>query len=164
MPNSNNDLPIREDLDPHIGLLGLRSDGIGFLVADVNRLFRKAFDRRMRPLGLSWPLWRVLSEVLQEPGQSQSALARRLSLGRAALGDLVLALIAMDLVSRERPVAGRREWLVFPKDSARMMLPELSEAAEWIRAISSHDVPTEEIESMRRTLSAFRANLSREVE
>ena len=138
--------------------------GAGFLIADVNRLFRKAFDRRMRPLGLSWPLWRVLSEVLREPGQSQSALARRLSLGRAALGDLVRALLAMDLVCRERPAAGRREWLVFPKEKARLVLPQLTEAAEWIKATSSRGIPAEEIESMRRTLAAFRANLSRELE
>lgn len=164
MPTSNDDLLSREDLNPEIALLGLQPEGIGFLVADVDRMFRKAFDRRVRPLGLSWPLWRVLSEVLQEPGQSQSALARRLSLGPAALGDLVRALVAMDMISRQRPAGGRREWLVFPKDKARTVLPGLSGAAEWIRGVSTHGVPSEEIESMRRTLSRLRANLARELE
>jgi DNA-binding MarR family transcriptional regulator len=164
VPSSKDDLPGREGPDPPKAALGLRPEGAGFLVADVNRLFRKAFDRRMRQLGLSWPMWRVLSEILQEPGQSQAALARRLSLGRAALGDLVRALVELDLVWRERPAAGRREWLVFPKETARTLLPEVSRAAEWIRSVSSRGVPAEEIESTRRTLAAFRANLTRELE
>jgi DNA-binding MarR family transcriptional regulator len=163
LPSSNDDPSSREDPNPEIALLGLQSEGIGFLVADLDRMFRRAFDRRVRPLGLSWALWRVLSEVLQEPGQSQSALARRLSLGRAALGGLVQALVAMDMVSRQRPAGGRREWLVFPKDRARTVLPELSEAAEWIRGVSSRGAAAEELENTRRTLSLLRANLSREL-
>jgi hypothetical protein len=45
-----------------------------------------------------------------------------------------------------------------------MVVPELSEAAEWIKAISIQGLPTEQIESMRHTLSTVRANLLRELD
>ena len=71
---------------------------VGFLLADVARLMRKDFDRRVRSLGLTRAQWRVLVYVLENQGLSQSALARLMDLERAPLGQLVRSLENLRLV------------------------------------------------------------------
>ena len=51
---------------------------IGFLVSDVARLMRTAFDRRVRRLGLTRPQWLVINRLHRHPGATQSELAEML--------------------------------------------------------------------------------------
>src|ERR671928_212717 len=47
-------------------------DFIGVVIADVARLLRTAFDRRVRKLGITRAQWLVLTRVHRHPGASQS--------------------------------------------------------------------------------------------
>ncbi len=133
-------------------------------MADVTRLMRKGFDRRVRSLGLSRPQWRVLVYVLQNEGLSQSSLARRLEIERAPLGQLVRALVSMRLVKRERSGSDQREWLIFGDEAAYALLPTLTDAAAWLKRTSLRGVSNADEAAFRRVLERMRSNLSIEVE
>lgn len=141
-----------------------RIENVGFLLADVTRLMRKGFDRRVRALGLSRPQWRVLLYVLQNEGLSQSALAKRLDMERAPLGQLVHTLIGARLVRRERSDTDQREQLIFADEGAHAVLPALTEAAEWLRELSIAGISQEDQALFRQALERMRSNLSSAVD
>src|SRR4051812_1293987 len=62
---------------------------IGFLISDVARMMRSAFDRRVRRLGLTRSQWLVLSLLHRRPGVSQSELAEMLEVAPAAAGRMI---------------------------------------------------------------------------
>lgn len=139
-------------------------DSVGFLLSDVSRLLRKGFDRRVRSLGLTRAQWHVLVYVLENQGSSQSNLARLMDLERAPLGQLVRALENLRLVRRERSHTDQREWLVFGGAAAHAILPQLVEAAIWLRDLSEQNISPVESALLRRLLEQMRTNLSRELE
>src|SRR5260370_31973343 len=75
---------------------------IGFLIHDVSRLRRTAFDQRMKPLGLTRSQWWVLSGVSRhgDSGVTQTELANVLDLGKVALGGLIDRLEERGFVKR----------------------------------------------------------------
>ncbi|MDO9710133.1 MarR family winged helix-turn-helix transcriptional regulator [Paracraurococcus lichenis] len=95
---------------------------IGFLIADVARLMRASFDRRVRRIGLTRSQWLVLSRLHRHPGISQSELAEMLEVERATAGRMV------DRMER-------RGWLVRRPDPAdrRVNRLHLTEEAERVQ-------------------------------
>jgi MarR family transcriptional regulator for hemolysin len=83
---------------------------IGFLIHDVSRLRRTAFDQRMKPLGITRSQWWVLSGVSRhgDSGITQTELANVLDLGKVALGGLIDRLEARDFVKRIADPQDRR--------------------------------------------------------
>lgn len=139
-------------------------ESVGFLLADVARLMRKGFDRRVRPLGLTRAQWRVLVYVLENPGLSQAMLARLIDVERAPLGQLVRSLENLRLVRRERSPHDQREWLVYGGEAAPDLMPELADAATWLRNLSLQGLSTGEVTLLCRLLEQMRSNLSAELE
>jgi len=62
---------------------------LGFLLSDVARLMRAAFDRRVRRLGLTRAQWQVLAQLYHRPGISQTELAEALEVERATAGRMI---------------------------------------------------------------------------
>ncbi len=60
-----------------------------FLIHDVSRLRRSAFDRYMKPLGITRSQWWVLAYLSREDGMTQSRLAEELDLCKVAIGGLI---------------------------------------------------------------------------
>jgi MarR family transcriptional regulator for hemolysin len=81
---------------------------IGFLISDVARLIRTAFDRRVRRLGLTRAQWLVLTRLSRRPGASQSELADMLEVERATAGRMVDRLERKGWVIRRPDAADRR--------------------------------------------------------
>ena len=83
---------------------------IGFLIHDVSRLRRTAFDQRMKPLGLTRSQWWVLTGVSRhgDSGITQTELAQVLDLGKVALGGLIDRLEERGFVKRHADLADRR--------------------------------------------------------
>ena len=81
---------------------------IGFLIADVARLMRASFDRRVRQLGLTRAQWLVLVRLGRRPGMTQSELAESLEVERATAGRMVDRLERKDWVERRADAADRR--------------------------------------------------------
>ena len=81
---------------------------IGFMIADVARLLRTAFDRRVRKLGLTRAQWMVLTRLHRHAGVSQSELAEMMEIERATTGRLIDRLEAKGWVTRRAHKTDRR--------------------------------------------------------
>ncbi|MGD0505848.1 MAG: MarR family transcriptional regulator [Steroidobacteraceae bacterium] len=88
---------------------------IGFLIHDVSRLRRTAFDHLMKPLDITRSQWWVLNglSIHGNQGITQSALAKLLDLGKVALGGIVERLEARGFVERRPDASDRRINRVF---------------------------------------------------
>ncbi len=62
---------------------------LGFLVHDVARLMRRAFDRRVKHLGLTRSQWFVVLHLYRTDGQTQRHLADELDMQRAPLSKML---------------------------------------------------------------------------
>src|SRR6478736_8457166 len=58
---------------------------LGLLLADVSRLARREFDRRVRPLGLTRAQWLFLFQLGRRPGVTQSELAEHLDMEKISV-------------------------------------------------------------------------------
>jgi DNA-binding MarR family transcriptional regulator len=81
---------------------------IGFLISDVARMMRAAFDRRVRRIGLTRSQWQVLSLLHRRPGVSQAELADLLEVERATAGRTIDRLERKNWVVRRPDAADRR--------------------------------------------------------
>ena len=75
-------------------------DFIGVVIADVARLLRTAFDRRVRGMGLTRAQWLLLTRLHRRPGASQSELAEMMEIERASAGRLIERLEAKGWIER----------------------------------------------------------------
>ena len=81
---------------------------IGFLISDVARLMRTAFDRRVRRLGLTRSQWLVINRLHRRPGATQSELAEMLEVEKATAGRMVDRMEKKGWVVRRPDAADRR--------------------------------------------------------
>ena len=81
---------------------------VGFLISDVARLLRTAFDRRVRRLGLTRSQWLVINRLYRLPGATQSELAEMLEVDKATAGRMVDRMEKKGWVVRRPDAADRR--------------------------------------------------------
>ena len=81
---------------------------IGFLISDVARLMRTAFDRRVRRLGLTRSQWLVINRLHRRPGATQSELAEMLEVGKATAGRMVDRMEKKGWIARRPDASDRR--------------------------------------------------------
>lgn len=86
---------------------------LGFLVQDVARLMRLAFDRRVREVGLTGAQWTVLCQVIRLDGQRQIDLSQQTGMDKAPLGKLLDRLEVGGWIERRPDPQDRRVRRVF---------------------------------------------------
>lgn len=80
----------------------------GWIAADVSRLMRTVFDRRVRSLGLTRTQWLALTRIHRRPGASQSELAEMMEIEKAPAGRIVDRLEEKNWIERRPDPADRR--------------------------------------------------------
>jgi len=100
---------------------------LSFLIHDVSRLRRTAFDQRMKPLGITRSQWWVLTGVSRhgDEGITQTELANVLDLGKVALGGLIDRLESRGFVERRADASDRRINRVFPTRKGTAILERM---------------------------------------
>jgi MarR family transcriptional regulator, transcriptional regulator for hemolysin len=101
------------------------SEAMAFAIEDIGRLLRRRIDGALAAEGLSRPQWRLLAYVLREPGLTQTILAQRLELARAATGVTVDQLERDGLIERRPDPEDRRLWRLHPSAAALTLLARL---------------------------------------
>ena len=81
---------------------------LGYLLDDAARLMRRAFDARIRHLGLTRAQWFVLAQLYREDGYTQTNLAKLADMDRATLGKVVDRLQEKGLIERRPHPEDRR--------------------------------------------------------
>lgn len=98
---------------------------LGFLMHDVSRLRRMAFDNFMKPLGVTRSQWWVLAYLSRYDGMIQSDLASILELGKAALGGLIDRLEASGFIQRRPDAVDRRVKRVYLTSEGNQVVKEM---------------------------------------
>ena len=133
----------------------------GFLLNDVARMLRHAYDRRVRDLGLTRSQWWVLNQLFRNPGVNQSELAEILEIRKPTLGRLLDRMEAKGWVRREQDAADRRAWRVHLTDAVQPAMRELRKAAADLRRDALAGVNASERDQFIDTLLAVKANLAK---
>lgn len=137
------------------------SRNYGFLLNDVARLLRNAYDRRVRSLGLTRSQWWVLNQLFRNPGLNQSELAEILEIERPTLGRLLDRLEAKGWVRREHDARDRRAWRVHLTDAVEPAMRTLRKVAAELMRDALAGLSAGERERFVDTLLAIKANLAR---
>jgi len=103
---------------------------IGFLISDVARLLRTAFDRRVRRLGLTRSQWLVINRLHRRPGATQSELAEMLEVEKATAGRMIDRMEKKGWVVRRPDAADRRVNRLHLSAEADLIQVQLAQIAE----------------------------------
>ncbi len=103
---------------------------IGFLISDVARLLRTAFDRRVRRLGLTRSQWLVINRLHRRPGATQSELADMLEVEKATAGRMVDRMEKKGWVVRRPDAADRRVNRLHLTEEADLIQVQLAQIAD----------------------------------
>jgi DNA-binding MarR family transcriptional regulator len=98
---------------------------LGFLIHDVSRLRRNAFDQLMKPLGVTRSQWWVIAHVSRHDGMMQTELADLLDIGKVTLGGLIDRLAAGGWVERRPDPGDRRVKRIYLTPAAHGLIREM---------------------------------------
>jgi MarR family transcriptional regulator, transcriptional regulator for hemolysin len=122
-----------DSLDTQNGKAPLAADDerhIGFLISDVARLMRTAFDRRVRGLGLTRSQWLVINRLHRRPGATQSELAEMLEVEKATAGRMVDRMERKGWIERRPDATDRRVNRLHLTADADLIQLQLAQIAE----------------------------------
>jgi DNA-binding MarR family transcriptional regulator len=103
---------------------------LSFLIHDVSRMRRTAYDHLMRPLGVTRAQWWVLAHLSRHDGMMQTELADQLEVGKASLGALIERMVAAGLVERREDPADRRAKRVHMAPAGYQLLTRMTTTEE----------------------------------
>ena len=133
----------------------------GFLVHDVARLLRVAYDRRTRELGLTRSQWWVLNHLYFHEGITQSELAEVLDIEKPTLGRLLDRLEDKGWLERRGDRSDRRAKRVFLTGNVQSLMRALRVLAADLRAKALDGLDELEREQLLDALRVVKGNLLR---
>lgn len=135
---------------------------LGFLIHDVSRLRRKAFDQLMKPLGITRSQWWVIAHLSRHDGMMQSELATLLDVGKMALGGLVIRLEAGGWVIRKSDRADGRIKRVFLTSASHGLIRKMQAAEKRHNDKVLKGVSQKERDLLVEIMARIKRNLSSE--
>lgn len=139
----------------------VQTKGLGFLIADINRLMRKEFDRRVRPLGLTRSQWLFISYLVRQPGCTQSDLAEAMQMEKITVSRQASRLVASGWITRSDHAEDARAYRLFPAGKAVRMNERLAAAALNLRADYLQGLPDARARALVASLNLIKNNLLR---
>jgi DNA-binding MarR family transcriptional regulator len=132
---------------------------LGFLIHDVSRLRRSAFDRCLKPLNITRSQWWVLAYLSREDGMTQSQLAEELDLGKVAIGGLIDRLERAGFVRRGADPADRRVNRVFLEPKSQVLVKRMRKINHEFNEQILAGLGDTKLEIAASTLDAMKRNL-----
>jgi DNA-binding MarR family transcriptional regulator len=125
---------VRQAVSPDLSGLSSRSADdpelqairLSFLIHDVSRMRRTAFDQLMKPLGVTRAQWWVLAHLSRNDGMMQTQLATALDVGKASLGGLLEKLESGGLVERRDDPIDKRAKRVYMAKAGQQLLKKMT--------------------------------------
>jgi DNA-binding MarR family transcriptional regulator len=124
------------------------------------RLLRTAFDARLAALDVNLTQASLLGYVAEFGATTQTDLADRLGIGRAAIGSVVDQLQARALVERRPRPDDRRVWLVAITDDGMALAARVAQVDEVLRAELRHGIGREERQALAWVMTRLQQNLA----
>ena len=140
---------------------GQGSYGIGFLITDIGRRLRRAFQKRMVGNSLTLAQARALVYVSRHRGIRQVELAEMLEVQPITLARLIDQLESHDLVQRHSDPNDRRAYQLHPTDNAAPHIEEIFSVIDGIRAEVLEGFSQQEIDALESALIKIRDKLDK---
>lgn len=138
----------------------MQQHSLGFLLADVSRLMRRAFEQRLEGSSLTLAQARALIYVSRNEGIRQVELADMLEIQPISLARLIDQLAEARLVERRADPADRRAYQLFLKPAAAAHLAAIEQVAAAIRADALAGIDKQQAKILLLTLDTMRTNLA----
>ena len=135
------------------------TDEFAFLLEEVPRVLRKAFDEAIAQFGLSRTQWRALAYLIKTEGMTQTELAQCLELERATIGLTIDHLEKLEFVERRAAEDDRRVWRIFLRPKAIEIIPELRKEADAVYRKMFKGISSANIAIIRTALEKMVGNL-----
>jgi DNA-binding MarR family transcriptional regulator len=132
---------------------------LSFLIHDVSRMRRTAFDQYMKPHGVTRSQWWVLSNLSRHDGMMQTELAAMLDVGKVTVGGLVERLEDAGWVERRPDAADRRAKRVHLTARAHRFLAEIRQAGDEMNELAFEGLSREDRRALSDLLGRIKANL-----
>ena len=136
------------------------SESLGYLIADTGRLIRKAFDERARVIGITRSQWRLLGNLMRQPGLKQMQLAELLEVEPISLSRMVDRLQDAGMVERRADPNDRRAWCLFLTEKAEPLILQLRSVSDGLHEQALAGFVEAEREVLDELLERIRANLN----
>ncbi|MCZ8322920.1 MAG: MarR family winged helix-turn-helix transcriptional regulator [Novosphingobium sp.] len=140
------------------------SDPLAYLLSDAARLLRRAFDARMRAMGVTGPQARLLLVLGLHEGENQGFYADRLDVEAITLCRMLDRMEDAALIERRRDPADRRAWRVHLTPAGRDLLPRLREGVAPMVEAMLTDLSEDDRARLGAMLELVRGNLARSLE
>ena len=137
-----------------------QQDTLGFLLADVSRLMRRAFQQRLEGSDLTLAQARTLVRISRHQGIRQVELAELLEIQPITLARLIDQLAAGGLVERRSDPHDRRAYQLFLTAAATPQLDAIQRVGEAIRIAALKGFSDDEAALVMVVLRRMRDNLS----
>lgn len=138
------------------------SDSLGFLVTDLARQFRRAFQAHVEGTGLTLAQARALVQVARNPAVSQAELAERLEIRPITLARVIEQLVSAGVVERQPDPRDRRAYRVCLTPAAEPFLAGVTTVGEQLREVTLAGLSPEQAQSAVAALRVMRDNLGRQ--
>lgn len=132
---------------------------LGFLIHDVSRMRRSAFDRCLKPLNVTRSQWWVLAYLSREDGMTQSQLAEELDLGKVAIGGLIDRLEKSGLLRREADASDRRVNRVFLEPQSMQLISKMRKVSHQMNEVILKGIDPKVLVTSAQTLDSMKRNL-----
>ncbi len=135
-------------------------NSLGFLVSDVARMLRQAFNRCVAPIGLTQAQARVLLHLARCEGVSQKALADILEIQPITLLRQLDKLAEQGLIERRPNPSDRRAQCLFLTRASEPLLAEVWAVGERLREQLVAGLDEADARHLVSMLQQLRSNLS----
>lgn len=133
---------------------------LGYLIADLSRLYGRIFDRRAAYLGLTRVQWRALKRIHHAEGLTQAALADVLDMEPIAVGRVIDRLQKSGFIERRADPDDRRCWRLHLLPQSTQVMDQIENVAISVREDSLAGVDPQELETTLKVLAQIRETLS----
>lgn len=133
----------------------------GFLIHDVSRLRRTAYDQRLKPFNITRAQWWVLANLSRRncDGISQIELARLLDVGKVTLGGLIDRLEESGFVIRVPDKADRRSKRIMRSPEGKALCDRMEVFAQAVSTEIMSGITDEEHRLFIDVLTKMKHNL-----
>lgn len=140
----------------------LPGNSLGFLLTDVARLFRQAFEQSVEDAGLELTAGeiRALAHVGRYLGSRQAVLAERMGIEPMTLSAYLDRLEARGLVRRTVDPSDRRAKVIDTTPAADAVFDRVRPLAHGLYDRMTQHLPREHVEVLQHALTVIRSNLA----
>jgi DNA-binding MarR family transcriptional regulator len=137
-----------------------RQDSLGFLLADLARLMRRAFAQHLAGSSLTLTQARALLNLERQAGLRQVELAALLEIQPITLARLIDQLEQGGLVTRAPDPADRRAYRLYLTEQAKPHLEAIAQVIAVLDAEILRDMNSQQAANLQASLRAMRDNLA----